>query len=382
MNLHTDVPTRGQLSALIAARDPSSVSIYLPTNPSSRGEAERIELGNLVAEAAGQLREAGAARGDVDAVEEEIADVAGDAEFWRYQARSLALLATPASLMTFRLPNSLVSLVEVSDRFHLKPLLRAVTFPHTAFVLALAQGSVRLLEVAPDLGPFEVEIPGLPRDVASAAGKSSIADRAPSRRIQGSTGSKVRMRQYARRSITRSDHSSAGSRYRSARGGRAVGPDLPVGQQLPPPGGGHDPGQPRDHTGRRPDRNLPAPCWTICTQPSSHGSASSTRFGFPSAAHRETSPTWHARRLWARRHGAGRHRRGRSRLRRRGERSCGPLPPTTTLSIHGVVERDRAARLAVGAGGCSPRGPRRFRAGARWRPSFAMRRDALHALAR
>ncbi len=73
MNLHTDVPTRGQLSALIAARDPSSVSIYLPTNPSSRGEAERIELGNLVAEAAGQLREAGAARGDVDAVEEEIA---------------------------------------------------------------------------------------------------------------------------------------------------------------------------------------------------------------------------------------------------------------------------------------------------------------------
>ena len=199
MNLHTDVPTRGQLSALIAARDPSSVSIYLPTNPSSRGEAERIELGNLVAEAAGQLRDAGAARGDVDAVEEEIADVAGDAEFWRYQARSLALLATPASLMTFRLPNSLVSLVEVSDRFHLKPLLRAVTFPHTAFVLALAQGSVRLLEVAPDLGPFEVEIPGLPRDVASAAGKSSIADRAPSRRIQGSTGQKVRMRQYARK---------------------------------------------------------------------------------------------------------------------------------------------------------------------------------------
>jgi hypothetical protein len=122
MNLHTDVPTRGQLSALIAARDPSSVSIYLPTNPSSRGEAERIELGNLVAEAAGQLRDAGAARCDVDAVEEEIADVAGDAECWRYQARSLALLATPASLMTFRLPNSLVSLVEVSDRFHLKPL--------------------------------------------------------------------------------------------------------------------------------------------------------------------------------------------------------------------------------------------------------------------
>jgi hypothetical protein len=38
----------------------------------------------------------------------------------------------------------------------------------------------------------------LPSDVASAAGKSSIADRAPVRRLQGSEGQKVRMHQYAR----------------------------------------------------------------------------------------------------------------------------------------------------------------------------------------
>jgi hypothetical protein len=31
-------------------------------------------------------------------------------------------------------------MVEVSDRFHLKPLFRAVTFPNTCFVLALAEG--------------------------------------------------------------------------------------------------------------------------------------------------------------------------------------------------------------------------------------------------
>jgi Bacterial archaeo-eukaryotic release factor family 11 len=199
MNLHTDLPSREEVAALLGAREPSSVSMYLPTTPSSRGEAERIALGNLAAEAAGQLRAAGAARGDVDAVGEEIAAVADDGEFWRFQARSLALFATPTSLKTFRLPNSLVSLVEVSDRFHLKPLLRALTFPHAAFVLAVAQGSVRLLEVAPELEPSEVELPGLPRSVASAAGKSSIADRAPSRRIQGSEGQKVRMRQYARK---------------------------------------------------------------------------------------------------------------------------------------------------------------------------------------
>jgi len=199
MILHTDVPTRAQLDRLLAARDPSSVSIYLPTSPSSRGEAERIELKNLAAEAAGQLEEAGASRGDVAAIGDELADLVDDGDFWRHQARSLAVFVTPTTSTTFRLANDLTALVEVSDRFHLKPLLRAVTFPHTAFVLALAQGSVRLLEIAPDLDPAEVELADLPTDVASSVGKSSIRDPAPSRKLQGAEGRKTRMRQYARR---------------------------------------------------------------------------------------------------------------------------------------------------------------------------------------
>ena len=199
MILHTDVPTRAQLDRLFAAREPWSVSIYLSTSPSSRGEAERIELKNLAGEASRQLEQAGAPKGDVAAIDEELADLVDDGDFWRYQARSLAIFLTPTASTTFRLANNLAGMVEVSDRFHLKPLLRAVTFPHSAFVLALAQGRVRLLEIAPDLEPAEVELADLPADVASAVGKSSIRDRAPSGRIQGSEGQKTRMRQYARR---------------------------------------------------------------------------------------------------------------------------------------------------------------------------------------
>jgi hypothetical protein len=198
MILPTDLPTRAQLERLLSVRDPSSVSIYLPTSPSSRGDAERIELKNLAREASRQLQVAGADRGDVAAIEEELVDLVDDAEFWRYQARSLALFLTPTTSVTFRLANNLAGLVEVSDRFHLKPLLRAFTFPHAAFVLALAQNSVRLLEITPDLEPAEVELSGLPSDIASAVGKSSIRDRAPSGRLQGSEGQKTRMRQYAR----------------------------------------------------------------------------------------------------------------------------------------------------------------------------------------
>jgi hypothetical protein len=199
MILHTDVPTRAQLNRLLEAREPWSVSIYLPTTPSSRGDAERIELKNLAGEATGQLQQAGAPKADVAAIDEALADLVDDDEFWRYQARSLAVFATPTATSTFRLANNLTSAVEVSDRFHVKPLLRTVTFPHSAFVLALAQNSVRLLEIAPDLEPTEVDIDSLPADVASSAGKASIRDRAPSGRLQGSEGQKTRMRQYARR---------------------------------------------------------------------------------------------------------------------------------------------------------------------------------------
>ena len=192
MILPTDIPTRAQLERLLAAREPSSVSIYLPTTPSSRGDAERIELKNLAREALTQLEQAGAARADVAAID--------DHEFWRYQARSLALFLTPTTSTTFRLPNKLAAIVEVSDRFHLKPLLRAVTFPHTAFVLALSQNGVRLLEIAPEVEPEEIRVPDLPTDVASAVGKSSIRNRGgPLGGVQGSEGQRTRMRQYARR---------------------------------------------------------------------------------------------------------------------------------------------------------------------------------------
>jgi hypothetical protein len=198
MILPTDIPTRDQLGRLLAARDPSSVSIYVPTDPASRGDAERIELKNLARDAVTQLQEAGAAKADVAAIDEELADLVDDDEFWRYQARSLALFLTPSASTTFRLPNNLTAVVEVSDRFHLKPLLRTLTFPNAAFVLALSQNSVRLLEIAPELEPGEIEVPDLPKDVASSVGKSSPQDRAPSGRLQGSEGQKTRMRQYAR----------------------------------------------------------------------------------------------------------------------------------------------------------------------------------------
>ncbi|MBO0748176.1 MAG: hypothetical protein J2O47_07490, partial [Acidimicrobiaceae bacterium] len=183
--MHTDIPDRERIGRLLAYRGPCCVSIYLPTDHASPGDAERIEFKNLAAEGMQQIRDANFPAAQRAAIDEAMADLVDDEVFWRYQARSLAVFATPHSLITFRLPNRLVANVEVADRYFIKPLLRSVTFPQVGLVLALAQGSVRVVEVAADAGAWEVSVPDMPTDVASAVRKASITDRAPSGRIQG-----------------------------------------------------------------------------------------------------------------------------------------------------------------------------------------------------
>jgi release factor family 11 len=198
MTLYTDIPTRAEIDALWQADASAAVSIYLRTAPESSGEAERIAYKNAVRDALAQVGPAD--RDTITGLTEELAVLDDDefGDFWRHQARTLAVFATPTSLRSFRLPNRLTPVVSGGTRFFVKPLMRAVTFPQTAFVLALAQGSVRLLETVPDAPAREVRVPDMPADVASAVGKSSIKDRAPIRRVQGAEGQKLRMAQFSR----------------------------------------------------------------------------------------------------------------------------------------------------------------------------------------
>ena len=197
--LFVDVPTLPEFKMLNRVRADACVSIYLTTTPLSQNtDASRIELGNLAKQAQDQLETAGFDKRRLAALMEHFDDLADDDEFWRLQANSLAVLLTPDRIRTFRLANTLSPMVQVSDRYHLKPLLRAITFPHSAFVLALSENAVRLVEVFAELPPVTVKVEGLPKDAASAVGKSTLNDRSHSRRIHGSEGQNVRFRQYAR----------------------------------------------------------------------------------------------------------------------------------------------------------------------------------------
>lgn len=176
--LYIDLPTRADLDTLLAHRGAPAVSIYVATTPRSQeAQADRIELKNLLKAAVAEMEAGDTPKRAVQAIAEAVEAVIEDDDFWTVQAYSLALFVTPERIRTFRLPNRLTSTVEVSDRFHLKPLVRAVTFPQNAWVLALGMGGVRLVEVSADLPAQEVKVPDLPRDMASALGRRSHGER-------------------------------------------------------------------------------------------------------------------------------------------------------------------------------------------------------------
>ena len=197
--LHLDLPTPDELNALANYRSDLVVSIALPTTPMSmETDSDRIQLKNLAAEALAQMEAVGADKRRVWPLIEELDDLIDDDAFWRYQAHGLVIHASPDHLRTYRVPNALEPLVMVADRVHLKPLLRSISFCNAAYVLALADGGVRLVEVSSDLPATTVKVEGLPKDAASAVGQSTIAMRSHRGRIGGSEGKKVRLRQYAR----------------------------------------------------------------------------------------------------------------------------------------------------------------------------------------
>ncbi len=197
--LYVDLPTLSEFKALHAFRDDACVSIYLETTPLSQfSDASRIELGNLMRKAVTQLEEKGIERHRLAAMQQLVGAMTEDYDFWQLQAHSLAVFVTPEAIRSFRLPNRLTATVQVSDRFHLKPLLRSITFRNTAFVLALSENSARLVEVFPDLPASVVDVPGVPAGAAEFTERDATGEMLQNPRIQAAEGQKLRLSQYAR----------------------------------------------------------------------------------------------------------------------------------------------------------------------------------------
>lgn len=198
--LYVDIPTHKDIVHLGRERAAACVSIYLETTTHTQHiNAARIEFSNLTRTALQQLEAIGFDKRASAAIAEQLDDLGEDDDFWTLQAHSLAVFATPDSLRSYRVASRLASGVHVSDRFHLKPLLRTVSFHNSAWVLALAENGARVIRVQADGPAEEVRLAGMPKDAASFAGKSTLNDRTDYTRSGGPRGHKMHLRLYARK---------------------------------------------------------------------------------------------------------------------------------------------------------------------------------------
>ena len=193
-----DLPTRDETLRLASIREPGCVSIYVQTAPGPNGsDTARIEVQTRLRSAVELLEAAGTNVGIIESIGAAVEGLLAERDFWRRETNSLAIFVNGTTLSSFRLANRLLGLTAVSDRFAITPLLRAATFSHSAFVLALSQNAVRLIDVSPALPASEVTVPDLPHDLKSTLALDLTNDRETLAHLRTSDDPKVRMLQFA-----------------------------------------------------------------------------------------------------------------------------------------------------------------------------------------
>ncbi|MBH0099318.1 hypothetical protein I6E68_09220 [Salinibacterium sp. NSLL150] len=198
-----DIPSHEDLVALSQQRNEASVSLYVSPGSTDGGppigrdtEAARLALRSAATEAMAELGVLGVEKAELDAIGQSLGALDHDTGFWASSARSVAVFVSPEITQSFRLRNELPTLVAVGDRFDLGPLLRATTFGHSGYVLAVTLGSVRLLSLNADDSSDEIALPDLPEDLGRTLETADNHGKADTPRADGALGSKVELRRY------------------------------------------------------------------------------------------------------------------------------------------------------------------------------------------
>lgn len=193
--VHTDIPSQAEITDLATVAGRTCISIYSPTADTAQ-DFERVqqEFASLLRTALDQVQDSA----ERDTIEKSFKSLTEWSDFWRFQSRTLVVHATTESIRSYRLPNRLDPVAYAGDRFYIKPMLRTVTFPQTAFVLALAEGGVRLVHVHADQAPKEVKVPNLPSDLESLLGKPERSGYGPGSQPHNPDGHTTKIQQYVR----------------------------------------------------------------------------------------------------------------------------------------------------------------------------------------
>ncbi len=140
------------------------VSIYMPISLVD-GRKNNIRLKNLISESRSKLLELGMSQFKVGTLLAPIEIILDNTEFWENRSEGFVAFFTDASFVWYSLPYDFKELVVVTDRFHLKPLLRTALQNRSFHILTLSQNTIRFFE-ASEMGINELFPKGMPRNLA------------------------------------------------------------------------------------------------------------------------------------------------------------------------------------------------------------------------
>lgn len=146
------------------------LSIYLPTHrmgPEMRQDP--IRLKNLLRTAEGHLMALGVEEEAARKTLRPLQELLANEQFWQQQSEGLALFLNQELFRYYNLPLDVPELTVVTERFHLKPLLRVLSSAGNYHLLTLSQNQVKLF-AGTRFALQELTLPGMPTNIAEALG--------------------------------------------------------------------------------------------------------------------------------------------------------------------------------------------------------------------
>jgi len=157
------------LSPLLAEHKPPCISLFLSTHRHRPDNQQNpIRFRNLLRKVEASLRETHQKR-EVDSLLEKFHALARDTQFWNYRGDGLAVLGSADTFHFFDLQRPVEEQFIVAERFHVKPLLRALQWNDRFQILCLSREEARLYEGDRD-SIHAVELKDVPATVDEALG--------------------------------------------------------------------------------------------------------------------------------------------------------------------------------------------------------------------
>lgn len=191
------LPKIDKLLLLCERKKEIRITIYLETSTHCEENHQAvIQLRKFISDIEVELKKHRTEDAPINRITHYLRALCEDTGFWLFQSRTLAILVSPHEMTTFRMTSRAPSLLTISDRFYLKPMLREITFPHCFYVLALTENEARLIECYPSAPPVVIDLEGMPRNARHVLRKLSV--RARKCRFSSGTQKKTRLYHYTK----------------------------------------------------------------------------------------------------------------------------------------------------------------------------------------